>query len=263
MSDSIQPIVAPGPGETIQLMVTCLGDAFFPDAGLATADVLEALGYRVEFRKSQTCCAQPAFNTGDRTNALKVARHTIGVFAGAGPVVVPSGSCAAMVRWGYPQLFRGLPDADAAAELAARTWEVSELLNFLQQGEPWPGSYSKSVALHRSCHMRELSEHAGPERLLGSISGIRMLEVERAEQCCGFGGTFAVTFPETSKNMGRLKLDTLEAGPPEEILSSDMGCVMHLDGLARKQAAGAEGSAPIPMRHFVEVLRDSLIGAGV
>jgi len=237
-------------------MLTCLCDAFYPEAGKAAVECLETAGYQVAFDERQTCCGQPAFNTGDRAAALQVARHTIDVFKRAEAVVVPSGSCAAMIRWGYPQLFEGKPDFNAAVDLARRTYEFHEFLILVAGMSPWPGTYSRKVALHRSCHMRELAIGDGVETLLQSIRGLELIPVNPPEQCCGFGGTFAVTFPWTSETIGAAKLDALRLTGAREFVCTDMGCAMHLVGLHAK--SGKSGS--FHLRHTAELLRDSLKG---
>lgn len=252
----IEPDVKPARGARLHLMLTCLCDAFYPEVGIAAVECLEAAGYRVAFDERQTCCGQPAFNTGDRAAALRVARHTLDVFRSAETVIVPSGSCAAMIRWGYSQLFEGQRDFEAAMGLARRTYEFMEFLVKVAGMVPWPGAYGRPVGFHRSCHSRELSLGDGPERLLGSIRGIDLRPIPQPEQCCGFGGTFSVTFPWVSREMGHAKLDAFRQCGAGEIVSGDMGCLMHLRGLA---ARGAPGSDSVPrMRHVAELLRDSL-----
>jgi L-lactate dehydrogenase complex protein LldE len=258
MSGTEAPRLLPERGATVHLMLTCLGDAFYPAAGEAAVACLEHLGYRVAFDERQTCCGQPAFNSGDHASALPVARHTLEVFEGAEHLIVPSGSCAAMVRWGYPQLFAGGGDLERARGMAARTWELSEFLSRASGGK-WPGALRRRVAFHRSCHMRELSAGADPEGLLRSVDGVEVTTLRTPEQCCGFGGTFTVGFPWISGEMAGEKWDDLMGAEPEEILTSDMGCLMHLEGYRRKQ--GEEEKAPrraIPFRHFAELLHESL-----
>ncbi len=253
----VVPKAKPPKGGCVHLLLTCLCDAFYPEVGIAAVECLEKAGYRVEFDERQTCCGQPAFNTGDREAARQVARHTLHVFRRAEVLVVPSGSCAAMIRWGYPQLFDGEPDRDTALALAARTYELTEFLTTVAGMSPWPGAYRKKVALHRSCHMRELGDGGPLEALLKSIQGLTLLPVPMAEQCCGFGGTFAVSFPWTSRQIGTTKLEALRSTGAQEIVSTDMGCLMHLSGL--EQRAGGSGKADHPpMRHVAQLLRDSL-----
>ncbi|MBN1516953.1 (Fe-S)-binding protein [Candidatus Sumerlaeota bacterium] len=256
MSDVIQPEVKPEKGMRAELMVTCLADAFYPAVGLAAAECLERVGLKVHFDERQTCCGQPAFNSGDRAAARKVARHTIEVFRHAELVVIPSGSCASMVRWGYPQLFRGERDEADAIALAKRTFELSELLCLMSDNQ-WEGRYARRITFHRSCHMRELSPGARPEDLLRCLDGIEMLDFDTPEQCCGFGGTFAVAFPWTSKTMGTKKLDALLKPEPEEIISSDMGCLMHLGGMQKKLLSEGKLKKEIPMKHFAQVLNEA------
>jgi len=258
MADAIEPTVKPAQGEPVHLMLTCLCDAFYPAVGMAAVECLESVGYPVIFDEVQSCCAQPAFNCGDRESARKVARHTLRVFREALAVVVPSGSCAAMIRWGYPQLFEKEPDFQEACELAGRTWELSEFLAQVNGTHSWPGSYPKKIAFHRSCHLRELSPGVSPERLLESIEGLQCLWVASPEQCCGFGGTFSVSFPWTSQQIGCAKLESLLDSGAQEVVSSDMGCLMHLHGLWEKENREGRFRERIPMRHYAEVLRDSL-----
>ncbi len=262
--------VRPAPGCQIHLLATCLCDAFYPGAAMAAAECIEAVaGFRVVFDERQTCCGQPAFNSGDWQAARMVARHTLKVFRGAKCVVVPSGSCAAMIRRMYPRLFEGEPDCEEARALAARTWEFTE---FLVRGagiERWPGRCKRTVAYHRSCHTRELGAGALAENLLRTIDGLDLREIPAPEQCCGFGGTFAVAFPWTSREIGRAKLEAFAAAGAHEIISGDMGCLMHLDGLRRRMAKDGEGegewgSKPgrkealtMPFRHIAEVLCES------
>lgn len=257
MNESIVPIVDK-PIKGVSLMLTCLCDVFYPEVGLATADCLESLGYTVHFDERQTCCGQPAFNSGDRAAARKVALHTLDVFKDAQAIVTSSGSCAAMIRWGYPQLFRGQPEYERVKQVAERTWELSEFLTQVVAVSSWPGSYPKKIALHRSCHLRELSAGTGPEKLLKSVVGLEIVPIETPEQCCGFGGTFSVSFPWTSREMGCSKLDSLIQSEADEVVSSDMGCLLHLNGLMEKEFSEGRLQKKINARHYVEVLRDSM-----
>jgi L-lactate dehydrogenase complex protein LldE len=243
------------PSRQVQIMATCLCDAFYDDVAVATVEVLEHLGCAVSVPVDQTCCGQPAFNAGDWAAARPVARHTLRVFAGERPVVIPSGSCAKMVSHGAMMLFEREEDRADAAQLAGRSWELSDfIVNGLGVTE-WPGRFEASLAFHRSCHSRGTRYGDAALTLLRSIGGVRIIEFGEAEQCCGFGGTFAVAFPNISQGIGSLKLDHMLAGTPEVIVSADMGCLMHLEGLARK------GGRSIRMLHVVQVLRDSLQSA--
>lgn len=239
----------------VLLMATCLCDLFFDDVAKATVEVLEHLGCRVVVPEDQTCCGQPAFNGGDWPAARRVARHTASVFAGSLPIVIPSGSCARMVGHGSHLLFEQSAEAgDQAAQssTASRAWE---LCDFVVNGlgvRSWGGTLDETVAFHRSCHSRGTAFGDAAATLLGSIAGLRLVEVGEAEQCCGFGGTFAVSFPGISGAIGAAKLDAVLAAKPDVLVSADMGCLMHLEGLSRKSGR------PIRVRHVAQILRDSL-----
>lgn len=242
----------PVTGKRVQLMATCLCDAFHDDVAAATVEVLEHLGCEVSFPEGQTCCGQPAFNGGDWPASRKVVRHTVKTFASADPVVVPSGSCAAMIFHGAVLEFEGEPDLGEVAALGRRTWELGDFIVNGLGVRAWPGRFDSSIALHRSCHTRGTGSSDAVALLLGSIAGVRLLEFGEGEQCCGFGGTFSVGFPHISAAMGDLKLDHVRAVKPDVLVSGDMGCLMHLCGLAARE------QAPIRAMHFAQVLRDAV-----
>ncbi len=235
-------------------MATCLCDAFYADVAQATVEVLDHVGCDIEFPEGQTCCGQPAFNGGDWIASRKVVRHTVSVFAGEKPVIVPSGSCAAMMFHGAPLEFEKESDLGEIKALGDRTWE---LVDFLVNGlgiATWPGRLDAKIAVHHSCHTRGTQTGAAMEQLLSSIAGVELIAVSEPEQCCGFGGTFSVTFPHISKTMGDLKIGNLTANKPDLIVSADMSCLMHQKGLAEKEGL------PYPVTHIAQVLRDALIG---
>jgi L-lactate dehydrogenase complex protein LldE len=242
----------PGSDKRVQLMATCLCDAFFADAARATVEVLEHAGCVVEFPSGQTCCGQPAFNGGDWTSSRKVVRHTLEVFRGELPVIVPSGSCAAMAFHGSRLQFEGEPDLPAVAQMAGRTWE---LFDFLVNGlgiTTWPGRFEARLAVHHSCHTRGAATGDAMETLLRSITGVELVEVTERDQCCGFGGTFSVTFPFISIAMGRIKIDHLLAKQPDFVVSADLSCLMHQHGLAEK------AGQTMKVRHAAEILAAAL-----
>jgi L-lactate dehydrogenase complex protein LldE len=245
---------APVTGRKVQLMATCLCDAFHDDVAAATVEVLEHLGVEVVFPEAQTCCGQPAFNGGDWAASRKVVRHTVRTFAGDEPVVVPSASCAAMLFHGAVLEFERESDAAEVGALGRRTWELADFIVNGLGVKSWPGRYAARVALHRSCHSRGTATLESAQALLGSIAGLTLVEFGEPEQCCGFGGTFSVTFPHLSTAMGALKLEHVRAAAPDEYVSPDMSCLMHLGGMA-----AAEGR-PIRARHIAQVLRDALKG---
>ncbi|MFI5358276.1 MAG: (Fe-S)-binding protein [Opitutales bacterium] len=241
----------------VQLMATCLCDAFYDDVARATVEVLEHAGVTVDFPVGQTCCGQPAFNGGDWAASRKVVRHGLAAFAGEAPVVVPSGSCAAMLRHGALLAFEQEPELPAVRQLAGRTWELAD---FLVNGlglTAWPGRFDATLAFHRNCHNRGTGSEAASLVLLGSIAGVTVVSFGEAEQCCGFGGTFSVGFPYISASMGALKLQHIRAANPEVLVSGDMSCLLHLGGLAQK------AGRPIPTLHFAQVLRNALRNGGL
>jgi L-lactate dehydrogenase complex protein LldE len=236
----------------LRLMTTCLCDLFYDDVARATVEVLEHFGCTVEVPEEQTCCGQPAFNAGDWDAARRDARHTLNVFSGDGAVVTPSGSCARMLSHGAGLLFEHQPDRDGVLSLGERSFELADFLVQKLGITAIGGRLERRVAFHRSCHGRGTSYAESALTLLGSIEGLSLVEVGEGEQCCGFGGTFTVTFPHVSKSMGELKLEHLRASEPDFVVSADMGCLMHLGGLAKKSGR------PLAARHVAQIFRDAL-----
>jgi len=242
----------PPPERDVLLMVTCLCDAFFADLGRATVEVLEHVGCRLRFPEDQTCCGQPPFNGGDFPASRHIARHTMRTFASPWPVVVPSGSCAAMHQHGNLLQFEDEPDLDAVRDLAGRTWELFAFLHEHLGITSWQGRYPAKIAIHQSCHTRGTSTGKAMRSLLASIEGVELVEFGQAEQCCGFGGTFSVSFPHISGQMGSVKLDHVLEEKPDLLVSADMSCLMHLAGMAERQGR------PVEVRHAAQILRDAL-----
>src|SRR5687767_14330485 len=243
---------SPITGKRVQLMATCLCDAFYDDVAVATVRVLEHLGVEVAFPEGQTCCGQPAFNGGDWAASRKVVRHTVRIFAGDEPVVVPSGSCAAMLFHGAVLEFEKEGDLRDVEALGRRTWELAEFLVNGLGVKTWTGRYEATVAFHRSCHSRGTARGEASMMLLESIPGLRVVPFGEGEQCCGFGGTFSVSLPHISAAMGNLKLEHVRAAQPDIFVSGDMSCMMHLGGLAAKEGK------PMKTQHIAQVLRDAL-----
>ncbi len=226
----------------VALLVTCLGDNFFADACADAVRLLRHCGAEVDFPEAQTCCGQPAFNAGHRADATRMARHTVEVFSRAEHVVLPSGSCAGMLRSHYPELL-----GDEAGSLPVRVWELCEfLVKVLGVSEVGEGLRGRRVAYHHGCHaLRELGVEEEPVRLLRS-AGAEVVEWEADRECCGFGGLFSAKMPEVSAAMADRKLETL----PEidVVTSADGGCLMQLEGRATRR-----GGAP-PFRHVASLL---------
>ena len=233
------------------LMITCLGDALYPAAGTAAVKVLENLGVVVDFPGAQTCCGQPAFNSGYREDARRTARAFLRAFAGSGHVVSISGSCAAMVREHYPRLFAGYPEEAAATALAARTYEFSEYLIDVLQVEELPVAYKARATMHHSCHtLRLLGVAEQPERLLQMVDGLEYVPLPRARDCCGFGGTFAVKMPVISTAMVDEKVDHILETEADVLIGLDMSCLMNIDGRMRRRGR------TLPVKHLAELLAE-------
>src|SRR5262249_18327960 len=219
-----------GPGRRVRvkgsLMITCLGDAFFPDVGVAAGRLLRRLGVAVDFPQGQTCCGQPHFNGGYPREARELAKHTIRTFANGQPVVTPSGSCAAMVKLEYPELFHGdLVWHERALDLATRTRELSDFLVNLLQIEDVGARFLGKVTYHMACHLRGLGLQTEPERLLRKVKELDYVPLERADECCGFGGSFSVRFPGISGAMVQDKAAFIEQTGAEAVVATDAGCL--------------------------------------
>lgn len=246
-------------GREVLFMSTCLCDAFFPEAAQASVEILEYLGCSVHFPADQTCCGQPAFNGGDWKSARAVIRHTTEVFAGNLPVVVPSGSCAHMIQHGMALAVENETgdSQTAVAGLAARTWELCDFLVNALGVTHWPGVCRRRVAFHRSCHTRGSNSVEAALRLLGSIDGLELAPFGETEQCCGFGGTFSVAFPNVSTAMGKLKLEHILEAQPDCLAAVDMACLLHLGGLLDR------AGRTLPRMHAAQILRESLAASGL
>lgn len=235
-------------GKKVQLMATCLCDAFYDDAAIATVQVLEHLGLTVEFPEAQTCCGQPAFNSGDWNASRRVVRHLVRTFKGELPVVMPSSSCAAMVFHGALLAFEHERDLPEVEQLARRTWELADFIVNGLGVTSWPGRFDGAIAFHRSCHTRGSRSAEAAATLMRSIPGVALVEFGEAEQCCGFGGTFSVKFPEVSGGMARTKIQSILRTGAEAVVGIDASCLMQIGG------ALARAGAPIRTMHLAEVL---------
>jgi L-lactate dehydrogenase complex protein LldE len=234
----------------VALFVTCLIDQLFPGIGRATVRVLERVGCTVEFPAGQTCCGQATFNDGFHGEARILARQTLDALADADHVVVPSGSCAVMIREFYPHLFEEEPAyAERARALARRTYELSEYLVRVRAVTDVGAELPAAVAYHASCHgLRGIGLRDEPRRLLAAVRGLRLVELAGEEECCGFGGFFSVKFSGLSGAMLASKIDALEAASAEVVTATDASCLMHIaGGLARR-------GSRIRAMHLAEVL---------
>jgi len=233
----------------ITLFIPCFVERVAPRTGMAMAEVLERLGHEVVYPEAQTCCGQPAYNSGYWPEARSVAEHFLDVFSGAETVVAPSGSCTAMVRSGFAELFRGTEREQEAAALGERTHEFSDfLVNRLKVtdvGARFPGR----VAFHDGCHsLRELGVQAPPRELLARVKQLELVELPGVPRCCGFGGTFSVKHPDISIAMGRAKCAAIVATGADFVISNDPSCLMQVRGIIEKKGL------KIRARHLAEVL---------
>ena len=233
--------------EAVYFFGTCLVDAFFPQAGLAAVELIEREGVRVIFPQGQTCCGQPPFNSGYRAEARAVARRQLALFPKPLPVVVPSGSCGAMLHAHYPELFRGEPEQAAARDVAARVCEWSDFMaNVLRVRWEDRGPPVK-VAYHPSCHLlRELGVHEAPLRLLAALARVELLPLFDAEECCGFGGTFAVKMQGLSEAMVADKCRAVQQSGADVLGSGDAGCLLNIGG-ALARAGQPTRCLPLPL----------------
>jgi L-lactate dehydrogenase complex protein LldE len=234
----------------VALFVTCLVDLFRPSVGFAAVKLLEDAGCVVHVPPLQTCCGQPAYNTGARADAREIAAQVIDAFAGFDAVVAPSGSCAGMLRQHYPALFADDPNmAPRARELAVRTHELISFLVDVLGVAKVSARYEGIATYHDSCSsLREMGVSAQPRKLLQSVAGLELAELTNTEACCGFGGAFSVKYPEISLEMVRKKTADIAASGADTVLAGDLGCLLNIAG-----KLGRDGSE-VRVRHVAEVL---------
>ncbi len=227
----------------ISLFVTCIVDQLYPQVGLSMADILQKLGYQVDFPDAQTCCGQPAFNSGYHQPAREAARHFLKTFEHSDYIVVPSGSCTSMITHHYHEIL------DTHSPVLDRVWEFSKFLLEVAKTDDVGARFNGVVTYHDSCHaLRDLHIKSGPRRLLSKVAGLTLAEMDTAEECCGFGGTFSVKFPEVSGGMARSKIDSILRTKADTVVSIDSSCLMQLQG------AISRAKLPIRTMHLAEVL---------
>jgi L-lactate dehydrogenase complex protein LldE len=234
----------------VGLFVTCLVDVFRPAVGLAAVKLLEAAGCTVAVPAGQTCCGQPAYNSGDSPDARDIAKRTIVLFEPFDYVVVPSGSCGGMIKEHYPELLANEPAwAHRARMLAGRTYELIAFLYDVRGMRDVTARYDGRIAYHDSCSgLRELGIKAQPRALLRSVAGAALVDLPGAEVCCGFGGTFCVKYPEISDKMAAEKAADVVATGADTLAAGDLGCLMNMAGKLKR-----EGHA-VAVRHVAEIL---------
>ncbi len=240
---------------TVALFIPCYIDQFYPKAGIATLELLEKLGCTVEFPKAQTCCGQPLANSGMEQEARPIYEHFIETFGGYDYVVCPSGSCVYHIRQHYDTL----EQSPKVVAVRSRTYELAEFLVSVLKVESLNAYFPHPVGIHNSCHgLRGLRLGQGSERvgtpfnqyayLLSLVEGVKLVQLDRTDECCGFGGTFSINEPELSAKMGRDRLEDHTRNKSEVITSGDMSCLMHLEGLIRREGRD------LRVMHVAEIL---------
>jgi L-lactate dehydrogenase complex protein LldE len=240
-------------GNTVSLFIQCLVDTMFPQVGEAMITVFDRLGIPLDYPEGQTCCGQPAYNSGYRREAAAAARHFIEIFEDAEVIVCPSGSCVHMVRHHYTELF---PDDPAMAEraraVAAKTFEFSQYLVDVLGATDTQSHFTGSVTYHDSCHLsRGLGIAAQPRILLENIHGLQLIEMRDSDTCCGFGGTFSINYPEISTAMVDEKIANILATGADAVVGCDISCLMNIQGRLSRRGKKVE------VLHIAEVLAGS------
>jgi L-lactate dehydrogenase complex protein LldE len=255
MPHSVQLSVPPPKNPKVALFVTCLTDQFYPRVGIAVTKVLQALGCRVEFPLEQTCCGQPFFNNGFPAETAVLAKRMIELFGPYDFVVTPSGSCCAMFREHYPHILEGQrPWEGAAVKLAERTFEFVEFLDralrvdFSKLKLP----EAQSITYHYTCHLRGIGVTDEGVKLLRQIGNVDFRPMEKTDQCCGFGGTFAVKYPQISGAMVEDKVNCIAASGAETLICNDAGCSMNISGLCHRRGVKTE------TKHIAELIADAM-----
>lgn len=235
----------------VGLFVTCLVDLMRPRIGFAALSLLERAGCDVRVPATQTCCGQPGYNSGDRAGARRLAEKLIGEFEACDYVVAPSGSCAGMIRAHYPELFSDAPGWQAKVRaLADKTYELTDFLVRIAKLDAVPGVFGGTGTYHDACSgLRELGIKAQPRALLAMVQGLTLSEMDEAEACCGFGGTFAVKFGDISTRIVDVKCDRIAAAKADAVILGDLGCMLNIEGRLRRR-----GDTRTRVLHVAEVL---------
>ena len=234
----------------VTLFIPCFIDSLYPHVGIAMVQVLERLGHTIDYPEGQTCCGQPPFNSGYWDEARDVARRQMALFRDAEVVVSASGSCGAMFKKFYGELFHGQAEEAEAKTLGAKTWEFSEFLVTKLGVRDVGAKFEGRVTFHDGCHgLRELGIKEAPRELLRAVKGLELVEMGEGEACCGFGGTFAVKYPQISTAMAEVKCNSILETGVDYVVSNDSSCLMQIQGWLNKN-----GSRVVKSLHLAEVL---------
>lgn len=234
------------------LFVTCLVDLMRPRIGFSALELLQQAGCEVVVPAAQTCCGQPGYNSGDRTSAIALARKLWREFADCDYVVVPSGSCAGMIRAHYPELLKDIAEDERAAlkSLSERTYELTDFLVNILHFAPKSKTSIKTITYHDSCSgLRELDVKQQPRALLAQVEGAKLKEMNECEQCCGFGGSFALKYGEISSHIAERKCENIAASGADAVVLGDLGCMLNIEGRLRRR-----GDDSTQVLHVAEVL---------
>jgi len=234
----------------VSFFATCLVDQLYPQVGLDCVNLLRKLGVEVEYDEEQTCCGQPAYNTGYTEETRKIARQFLKVFRGKEYIVSPSGSCAAMVKCHYPELFEeGTPEHRDAVEIAGRVHEFSDFLVSVLKADDVGARFPHRVTFHDSCHqLRQLGVYEQPRQLIRKVRDIEFVEMEDSTRCCGFGGTFSVKFSDVSAAMVREKVNRILESKAEYVIATDVSCLMNISGFISRH------NYPVKSMHLAQLL---------
>ncbi len=243
----------------VGLFVTCLVDLMRPVVGFAAVKLLEDAGCVVDVPMAQTCCGQPAYNSGDTSDTIDIARQVIMTFEKYDYIVVPSGSCGGMLKRHYPELFEGDSEwALRAQKFAEKTHELLSFLTDVMKASPIDLQFDGKVTYHDSCSgLRELEIKEQPRNLLGGVDGLRLVEGKEAETCCGFGGLFCVKYPDISEKMVDAKVDDIVATGADTLVAGDLGCLMNIAGRLQRR------NIDIKVRHTAEILANMANGPAI
>ena len=237
------------PAKTVYFFGTCLADMIYPDTGMAAIRLLEREGLRVVFPRRQSCCGQPAYNSGFPAEARAVARHQLRLFTKEWPIVVPSGSCAGMMKHHYPDLFADDPDYALACRFAGRVFELGEYLNGVLKVDLTDQGPPIKVTWHSSCHaLREMQVIKDAKTLIAQLDNVEMVPLENEQECCGFGGTFSVKQPGISSAMVLDKISAIRQTGAARVLTGDCGCLMNIAGAMQK------ADIPVQGQHLADFL---------
>ena len=236
--------------QTVTLFVQCLVDVMYPEVGQAMLNIFDKLGIAVDCPTDQTCCGQPAFNSGYRQQARVAARRFIELFENKEAIVCPSGSCTTMVRHHYPQLFCDEPDWQRRADsVADKTFELTQYLVDVLGIDDLKARYNGKITFHDSCHaLRTLKIREQPRRLIANIDGVELVEMSESERCCGFGGSFSVKYPEISTAMANDKANSIVATGASAVVGVDVSCLMNIQGVLSRR------NSPVKVLHIAELL---------